>query len=46
MDNRTELLEILAKAEEDVRAGRVALMEDTFVNLRAVLGYSKILVGK
>ena len=32
-----ELLEILAEAEEDVTAGRVAPMEDTFSDLRALL---------
>lgn len=32
-----ELLEILAEAEEDVNVGRVALMEDTFSSLRAML---------
>lgn len=37
MKARIELLEILAEAEEDVRAGRVAPMKDTFSNLRAIL---------
>jgi len=37
MKARMELLEILAEAEEDVNAGRVAPMEDTFTNLRAIL---------
>ena len=37
MKARIELLEILAEAEEDVNAGRVAPMEDTFTNLRAML---------
>ena len=37
MKARIELLEILAEAEEDVNAGRVAPMEDTFMNLRAIL---------
>ena len=37
MKARIELLEILAEAEEDVNAGRVAPMEDTFSNLRAML---------
>ena len=32
-----ELLCNLAEAEEDVSAGRVAPMEDTFANLRAIL---------
>ena len=37
MKARIELLEILAEAEEDVTAGRVAPMEDTFSSLRAML---------
>lgn len=37
MDDRAELLEILAEAEVDVKAGRVAPMEDTFTNLRIML---------
>ena len=37
MDDRAELLEILAEAEADVKAGRVAPMEDTFTNLRIML---------
>lgn len=37
MKARIELLEILAEAEEDVNEGRVAPMEDTFTNLRAIL---------
>lgn len=37
MKARIELLEILAEAEEDVRAGGVAPMKDTFSNLRAIL---------
>ena len=37
MKARIELLEILAEAEEDVSAGRVAPIEDTFSNLRAIL---------
>jgi len=37
MKARIELLEILVEAEEDVNAGRVAPMEDTFSNLRAIL---------
>lgn len=37
MKARIELLEILAEADEDVSAGRVAPMEDTFTNLRAIL---------
>lgn len=37
MKARIELLELLAEAEEDVNAGRVAPMEDTFANLRAIL---------
>lgn len=37
MKARIELLEILAEAEEDVNAGRVAPIEDTFTSLRAIL---------
>ena len=37
MKARIEMLEILAEAEEDVSAGRVAPIEDTFANLRAIL---------
>ena len=37
MKARIELLEILAEAEDDVNAGRVAPMEDTFTSLRAML---------
>ena len=37
MKARIELLEILAEAEEDVNAGRVAPLEDTFTSLRAML---------
>lgn len=37
MKARIELLELLAEAEEDVNVGRVAPMEDTFANLRAIL---------
>ena len=37
MKARIEMLEILAEAEEDVNAGRVAPMKDTFSNLRAIL---------
>lgn len=37
MKARIELLEILAEAEEDVNVGRVAPIEDTFTNLRAML---------
>lgn len=37
MDGRTQLLEILAEAEADVKAGRVAPIEDTFINLRRML---------
>jgi len=37
MKARIELLELLAEAEEDVNAGRVAPMEDTFASLRAIL---------
>ncbi|MBP5184394.1 MAG: type II toxin-antitoxin system Phd/YefM family antitoxin [Lachnospiraceae bacterium] len=34
---RLELLELLAESEEDVRNGRVAPIEDTFGDLRAIL---------
>lgn len=37
MKARLNLLEILAEAEEDVRAGRVAPVEETFSNLRSML---------
>ena len=37
MKARIELLELLAEAEEDVRAGRVAPMRDTFDDLRRML---------
>lgn len=37
MKARLELLEILAESEEDVNAGRVAPMEDTFSSLRSIL---------
>ena len=37
MKSRIELLEILATAEDDVRNGRVELMENTFQDLRQVL---------
>ena len=37
MKSRIELLEILAEAEEDVNAGKVAPMEETFTSLRAIL---------
>ena len=37
MKSRIELLEILAEAEEDIRVGRVAPIENTFSNLRAIL---------
>ncbi|MBQ4057349.1 MAG: type II toxin-antitoxin system Phd/YefM family antitoxin [Lachnospiraceae bacterium] len=37
MKARIELLELLAEAEEDVNVGRVAPMEETFANLRAIL---------
>jgi len=41
MKARLELLETLAEAEEDVRNGRVAPMEDTFDNLRSILKEKK-----
>ena len=37
MKNRIELLEILAGAEDDVRCGRVAPINETFDDLRKVL---------
>ena len=37
MKSRIEMLEILAEAEEDVRVGRVAPMEETFSSLRDIL---------
>ena len=40
MDSKqySELLELLEKSEEDVRNGRVAPIEDTFKELREMLG--------
>lgn len=35
---RDELLELLEKSEENVRNGRVAPIEDTFKELRDMLG--------
>ncbi len=37
MKARIELLEILAEADEDVKHGRVAPIEDTFSDLRMLL---------
>lgn len=37
MKARIELLELLAEGEEDVNAERVAPMEETFANIRAIL---------
>ena len=37
MKARLELLEILAEADEDVRNGRVAPVQDTFDDLRTML---------
>lgn len=37
MKSRIELLEILAEAEEDVNAGRIAPVKDTFDDLREIL---------
>ncbi len=37
MKSRIELLEILAEAEDDVRYGRVAPINDTFNELRSLL---------
>ena len=45
MDEKTELLKILAKAEADVNAGRVAPIEDSFTNLREKL-YREMLIIK
>ncbi len=37
MKSELELLRILAKAEDDVKQGRVAPMQDSFAELRASL---------
>lgn len=37
MKSRIELLEILAEAEDDVKNGRLAPIQDTFDDLRAML---------
>jgi len=37
MKSRIELLEILTEAEDDVRNGRTAPLQDTFADLRAML---------
>lgn len=37
LKSRMELLELLAEAEEDVKNGRVAPMQDTFNDLRKTL---------
>lgn len=37
MKSRIELLEILAEAEEDVKCGRVAPIDETFSGLREML---------
>ena len=37
MKSRIELLEILVEAEDDVKKGRVASINDTFHNLRTML---------
>lgn len=37
MKSRIELLELLAKADEDVAYGRVSPIQDTFNDLRAML---------
>ena len=37
MKARIELLEVLAEAEDDVRNGRVAPIDETFADLRAML---------
>ena len=41
MKARLELLEILAEADEDVRNDRVAPVQDTFDDLRAMLKEGK-----
>ena len=41
MKARIELLEIFAKADEDVKYGRVAPMKDTFDDLRSILKEGK-----
>ena len=41
MKARIELLEILAEAEDDEKNGRVALMSETFDDLRAILQEGK-----
>ena len=41
MKARSELLEMLTEAEDDVRSGRVAPIEDTFDNLRSILKEKK-----
>ncbi len=38
MKSRIELLEILTEAEDDVKNGRVALVRETFDDLRQMLG--------
>ena len=37
MKSRIELLEILVEAEDDVKNGRVAPINDTFADLRSIL---------
>ena len=37
MKSRIELLELLAEAEDDVKSGRVAPINDTFHDLRSIL---------
>lgn len=37
MKSRIELLELLAEAEDDVRQGRIAPIDATFQDLRAIL---------
>ena len=37
MKSRIELLEILAEAEDDVKNGRIAPINDTFDDLRSIL---------
>ena len=37
----TELLEILKKSEDDAKSNRVALITDTFLDLRSILSNDK-----
>ena len=40
MKSRIELLEILGESDDDVRNGRIAPINETFDDLRAILGES------